>query len=104
LSPRDEEDASRLLNLRASALSQLTGMRNPSIFMCEEIDRDREFAKKIAQIQKRGPHGLPTNNNKPHKVDPEAEDVKESENPKGDSALLQALAVSTKPAIDLVPN
>lgn len=66
--------------------------------MCEEIDRDREFAKKIAQIKKKGPHGLPTNNNKPHKVDPEAE------NPKGDSALLQALAMSTKPAIDLVPN
>ena len=72
--------------------------------MCEEIDRDRNFVNKIVRIQSRGPHGLPTNNNKPHKVDPEAKDVKESENPKGDSALLQALAMSTKPAIDLVPN
>lgn len=98
LSPRDEEDANRLLYLGASALSQLTGTRNPSISMYEEIDRDHDFVNKIAQIQKRGPHGLPTNNNKPHKVDPEAE------NPKGDSALLQALAMSTKPAIDLVPN
>ena len=72
--------------------------------MCEEINCDRNFVTKIARIQRRGPHGLPANINKPHKVDPEAKDVKESENPKGDPALLRALAMSTKPAIDLVPN
>lgn len=72
--------------------------------MCEVINGDHNFVNKIARIQRRGPQGLPINNNKPHKVDLEAEDMKESKNPKGDSALLEALATSAKPAIDLVPN